>query len=64
MKKTPSELENKNKEIARKIIELKKEIKAEIIFKPKGSKVETLREIIEKSSRELNTERKIKMKEM
>ena len=54
----------KNKEIARKIIELKKEIKAEIIFKPEGSKVETLREIIEKSSRELNTERKIKMKEM
>ena len=51
----------KNKEIARKkITELEKEIEAEIIMKTEESKVEMLREVIKKKSREMNTERKLK----
>ena len=49
----------KNKEIAwQKKIELVKEIKANIIIKIEESKLKILREIIEKKSRELNTNRK------
>ena len=39
-------------------------MKVEIIIKTEESKLEILREIIEKMSRELNTERKIFKKEM
>ena len=50
----------KNKEVPTKKIELEKEIKGEIIIKTEESKLEILREIIEKKPRELNTERKLK----
>ena len=39
-------------------------MKVEIIIKTEESKLEILREIIEKKSRELNTERKILKKDM
>ena len=49
----------KNKEIARqKIIELEKERQAEIINKAEESKVEIIKEIIQKKSKELNTKKK------
>ena len=55
----------KNEEIARrKITELETEIKSEIIIKAGEQKTEILREVIEKKSRELNTKRKLKKKEM
>ena len=38
------------------------EIKAEIIIKTEESKIEILREVIEKKSREFNTKRKLKKK--
>ena len=53
----------KNKEIARrKIIELETETKAKIIIiiKTRESKLDILREIIGKKSRELSTQRHIK----
>ena len=51
----------KNKEIwRRKIAELEIEIKVETMIKTAESKLEILREIIGKKSRELNTERKFK----
>ena len=43
----------------KKIIELEKENKTEIIIKAGESKVEVLREIIELNWKELNTDRKI-----
>ena len=50
MKEKPVSFKIKNKEIARrKIIELEIEIKAEAIIKTGESKLEILREIIEKS---------------
>ena len=65
IKEKPVNFKIKNKKIARrKIIKLEIEIKAKIIIKLRESKLEILREIIEKKSRELNTERKIKRKEM
>ena len=61
MKEKPVSFKMKNKEIARKkITELEKEIEAEIIMKTEESKVEMLREVIKKKSREMNTERKLK----
>ena len=50
----------KIKQQRQKIIELEKDIKAEIIIKTEEPKLETLRKIIEKQSRKLNTEIKIK----
>ena len=60
MKEKPVGFKMKNKETARKKIELEKEIIAEIIIKIEVSKLEILRKIIEKKSRESNTERKLK----
>ena len=58
MKETPESFKRKNKEIARrKVIEL--EIKLETIIKTGESKIEILREVTEKKSRELNTKRKL-----
>ena len=58
MKEKPVSFKMKNKEIAwQKKIELVKEIKANIIIKIEESKLEILREIIEKKSSELNTNR-------
>ena len=45
---------------SKKVTELEKEIKAEIIIKTEESKLETLREILEIKLRKLNAERKIK----
>ena len=45
-KEKPASFKTKNKETARKKIELEKEIKTEIIIKAEKSKVEILREII------------------
>ena len=60
IKEKPVSFKMKNKEIARKkLIELEKEIKAEVTIKTEESKLEILREIIEKKSCEPNTERKI-----
>ena len=64
IKEKPVSFKMKNKEIARKKIELEKEIKSEIIIETEESKVEILRDITEKKLRELNTERKLKKKEM
>ena len=51
----------KHKRRARKkVTELEKEIKAEIIIKTEESKLETLRKILEIKLRKLNAERKIK----
>ena len=53
----------KNKEIARKkVMELEKEIKTEIINNAEKSKLEILREILRKNSREFCAERKLKKK--
>ena len=60
MKEKPVGFKMKNKETTRKKIELEKEIIAEIIIKIEVSKLEILRKIIEKKSRESNTERKLK----
>ena len=60
MKEKPVSFKMKNKEVPTKKIELEKEIKGEIIIKTEESKLEILREIIEKKPRELNTERKLK----
>ena len=58
MKEKPVSFKMKNKEIAwQKKIELVKEIKANIIIKIEESKLEILRERIEKKSSELNTNR-------
>ena len=58
MKETPESFKRKNKEIARrKVIEL--EIKLETIIKTGESKIEILREVTKKKSRELNTKRKL-----
>ena len=63
MKEKPVSFKMENKEIARrKLIELKIEIKAEIIIKTGESKTEILREVIEKKSRQLNAKRKLKKK--
>ena len=68
MKEKPMSFKMKNKEIARrKIIELEIVIKVETIIKTWESKREILREVIEKKRRkirELNTERKLRKKEM
>ena len=45
---------------SKKVTELEKEIKAEIIIKTEESKLKTLREILEIKLRKLNAERKIK----
>ena len=61
----PLSFKVKNKEIARrKIIELEIEIKSEIIVKTGEQKIKTLREVIGKTSRELNKKRKLKGKGM
>ena len=64
MKEKPVSFKMKNKEIARKKTESEKGMKVEIIIKTEESKLEILREIIEKKSRELNTEKKILKKDM
>ena len=56
MKEKPVSFKMKNKEIARrKMIELEIEIKVETIIKTGKSKIEILREVIEKKARELNS---------
>ena len=61
MKEKPVSFKMKNKEIwRRKITELEIEIKVETMIKTAESKLEILREIMGKKSRELNTERKFK----
>ena len=63
MKEKPVSFEKKNRKIARKKIVSETEIKAEIIIKTEELKLEILREIIDKKSREMNTERKFEKKE-
>ena len=56
MKEKPVSFKMKNKEIARrKMIELEIEIKVETIIKTGKSKIEILREVLEKKARELNS---------
>ena len=59
VKKKPVNFKTKNKEIARRqIIEWETEIKSRTVIKTIESKLEILREITEKKSRKLNTEKK------
>ena len=59
MKGKPESFKMKNK---KKVIALEKEIKTEIINNAEKSKLEILREILRKNSREFNAERKLKKK--
>ena len=63
MKEKPASFEMKNRKISRKKIVSETEIKAEIIIKTEELKLEILREIIDKKSREINTERKFERNE-
>ena len=65
MREKPVSFKMKRKEIPRKnITELEKEVKAEIITKQKNQNWKYLKKIVGKKSRELNTERKIKKREI
>ena len=59
-----SKIKKYQKKKKKKKIESGVEVKAEIIIETEQSKIEILREVIERKSRELNTKRKLKKKEM